>query len=90
MRKFLLSFVFIALVSLIGNAQNKIEKISMTYGEELPEDKQKIVKIIGEHNNKIYALGLKDKEDYFLKVFESASMKPISSNQIVIPQISDR
>lgn len=90
MRKFLLSFVFIALASLIGNAQNKIEKISMTYGEELPEDKQKIVKIIGEHNNKIYALGLKDKEDYFLKVFESASMKPISSNQIVIPQISDR
>lgn len=90
MRKFLLSFVFIALVSLIGNAQNKIEKISMTYGEELPEDKQKIVKIIGEHNNKIYALGLKDKEDYFLKVFESASLKPISSNQIVIPQISDR
>ena len=62
----------------------------MTYGEELPEDKQKIVKIIGESDNKIYAIGLKDKEDYFLKIFDSKSMKLISSNQIVIPQISDR
>ena len=62
----------------------------MTYGEELPDDKQKIVKIIGEYNNKIYALGFKGKEEYFLKVFESSTMKIISSNPIIIPQISDR
>lgn len=90
MKKIVFCFFFFSLSCLNANAQNKIEKINMTYGEELPEDKQKIVKIIGESNNKIYAIGLKDKEDYFLKIFDSKSMKLISSNQIVIPQISDR
>lgn len=85
-----MGFALFVLCSISLNAQNKIDKINMTYGEELPDDKQKIVKIIGEHNNKIYALGFKGKEDYFLKVFESSTMKIISSNPIVIPQISDR
>lgn len=71
-------------------AQNKIEKVSLTYGEELADDKQKIVKIIGESNNKIFALAIKGKEDYFIKIFESGSMKLISSSPIVIPQISDK
>ena len=52
--------------------------------------KQKIVKIIGETGNKIYALGFKEKEDYFLKIFDSKTMKLLSSNPIVIPQISDK
>lgn len=82
-------FLFLA-CGLSSIAQNKIEKINMTYGDELADDKQKIVKIIGESNNKIYALALKDKEDYFLKIFESKAMKMISSNPIVIPQITDR
>jgi hypothetical protein len=90
MKKILLGFAFFVLCGISLSAQNKIDKINMTYGEELPEDKQKIVKIIGEHNNKIYALGFKEKDNYFLKVFESTSMKLISSNAIVIPQISDR
>lgn len=72
------------------SAQNKIEKVSLTYGEELADDNQKIIKIIGENSNKIYALALKGKEDYFIKVFESSSMKLISSNPIVIPKISDK
>jgi hypothetical protein len=62
----------------------------MTYGEELPDDKQKIIKIVGEYNNEIYALALSGKEDYFLKIFESKSMRMISSNPIIIPQITDR
>ena len=85
-----MGFALFVLCSISLNAQNKIDKINMTYGEELPDDKQKIVKIIGEHNNKIYALGFKGKEEYFLKVFESSTMKIISSNPIIIPQISDR
>lgn len=72
------------------NAQNKIDKVSLTYGDELAADNQKIVKIVGESNNKIFALAIKGKEDYFIKVFESGSMKLISSNPIVIPQISDK
>jgi hypothetical protein len=90
MKKILMGFAFFVLCSISLNAQNKIDKINMTYGEELPEDKQKIVKLIGEHNNKIYALGFKEKDNYFLKVFESTSMKLISSNPIIIPQISDK
>lgn len=89
MKKIFMGFALFVLCSISLNAQNKIDKINMTYGEELPDDKQKIVKIIGEHNNKIYALGFKGKEEYFLKVFESSTMKIISSNPI-IPQISDR
>lgn len=85
-----MGFALFVLCSISLNAQNKIDKINMTYGEELPDDKQKIVKIIGEYNNKIYALGFKGKEEYFLKVFESSTMKIISSNPIIIPQISDR
>ena len=90
MKKIFMGFALFVLCSISLNAQNKIDKINMTYGEELPDDKQKIVKIIGEYNNKIYALGFKGKEEYFLKVFESSTMKIISSNPIVIPQISDR
>lgn len=85
---------FILFVLLFGMqfsiAQNKIEKINLTYGEELADDKQKIVKIIGETNNKIFALALKGKDDYFVKTFESGSMKLISSVPVVIPQISDK
>ena len=61
----------------------------MTYGEELADDKQKIVKIIGESNGKIYGLGL-NKDDYFIKIFESKSMKLLSSNAIVIPQMTNK
>ncbi len=42
------------------SAQYKIDKLSMTYGEKITDDKGKIVKIIGETNNKIYSLVLKN------------------------------
>lgn len=90
MKKAFLGFILFVCSSISLNAQNKIDKINVTYGEELPEDKQKIVKIIGETGNKIYALGFKEKEDYFLKIFDSKTMKLLSSNPIVIPQISDK
>jgi hypothetical protein len=72
------------------NAQNKIDKINLTYGEEIPNDKGKIVKIIGEANNKIYTLLLKGKSDYFLKIFDSEKMKQISFNPIVLPELNDK
>ncbi len=84
-------FIIAALLLGIGGmtAQNKLEKVSLTYGEELADDKQKIVKIIGESNNKIFALALK-KDDYFIKTFESSSMKMLTSKPIVIPKMDDR
>ena len=89
MKKTVFVFFFFVLASICSSAQNKIEKINMSYGEELPDDNQKIVKIIGEANNKIYALAL-NKDDYFLKIFESKSMKLLSSNALIIPKISDK
>jgi hypothetical protein len=70
--------------------QNKIENVNLTYGEELPEDGQKIVRIVGETSNKIYALAIKGKDDYYIKTFESASMKILSSNEIKIPDMDDK
>lgn len=72
------------------NAQNKIESVSLTHGVELPDDNQKIVKIIGEANNKIYGLALKGKEDFVIKIFESGSMKQISSNEIKLGNLNDK
>lgn len=71
------------------SAQNKLDKVALTYGEELPDDGQKIVKIVGESNNKIYALAIK-KDDYFVKIFESESMKLVSSKPIVIPEMNGK
>jgi hypothetical protein len=71
------------------NAQNKIDKVALSYGAELPDDKYKIIKIIGEANNKIYALSSK-KDDFVLKIFESSTMKQISSNEIKLPEMNDK
>ena len=89
MKKNVFLFFFFLFTFINLNAQNKIDKISMTYGEELADDKQKIVKIIGESNGKIFGLGL-NKEDYFIKIFESKTMKLLSSNAIVIPQMTNK
>jgi hypothetical protein len=90
MKKITFAFLLFCLSCMSLSAQNKIDKLNMTYGEELPEDNQKIVKIIGESNDKIYALAIAGKEEYFLKIFESKTMKIISSNPIVIPKLEDR
>lgn len=71
-------------------AQYDIENIKITYGTELPDDKVKIVKIFGEHNNKIFALALKGKNDYYIKTFSSGDMKLLSSKLIVLPEIKDK
>ena len=89
MRKFFLGFIFFVCSGISLNAQNKIDKIEMTYGEEITDDKGKIVQIIGEANDKIYTLVLK-KSDYFLKIFDSKAMKQISLNPIILPELGDK
>ncbi len=90
MKKLLIVIVTTLLLVPKINAQYKIDNLSMEYGEEITEEKGKIVKIIGEANNKIYALGLKGKKDYFLKIFSAKEMKLISNNPIVLPEFKDR
>lgn len=90
MKKITFAFLLLVLCGMNLCAQNKIDKLNLTYGVELPDDKQKIVKIIGETGDKIYALAISGKNDFFLKIFESQSMKMISSNPIVIPKHDDK
>ena len=90
MKNNLFKLMFIMFCCINLNAQNKIDKINLTYGEEIADDKGKIVKIIGEANNKIYTLILKGKSDYFLKIFDSEKMKQISLNPIVLPELNDK
>ncbi len=77
-----LKLLVLLLFSFSSNAQYDIENLKIEYGAELPDDKQKIVKILGEANDKIFALALK-KDDYFIKTFEAGSMKMLSSKPIV-------
>jgi hypothetical protein len=85
-----LKVIFFVFFSLNLLAQNKIDKINLTYGEEITDDKGKIIKIIGEANNKIYTLVLKGKSDYFLKIFDSKAMKQIANNPILLPEIKEK
>jgi len=90
MKKLAYLFVALALGSLAANAQNKIENVNITYGKELPDDKQKLVDIIGEANGKIYGLAVKGKDTYVLKIFDSATMGQLSSHEIILPDLDDR
>lgn len=90
MKKSLLAILFFLTSVMVLTAQHKLENISLTYGEELPNDGQKIVKIIGEANNKIYALAIKGKDKFMIKILDSGSMKQISSNLIELPDIKNK
>ena len=89
MKKLVLGFILFVCSGISLNAQNKIDKINMTYGEEITDDSGKIVRIIGEANNKIYTLVMK-KSNYFLKIFDSKTMKQASLNPIELPELNDK
>jgi hypothetical protein len=90
MKKIIFLFFLLELTCIEMHAQNKIDKLDLTYGEEITEEKGKIIKIIGEANNKIYALGLKGKKEYFLKIFSSKEMKLLSNKPIVLPELENK
>lgn len=64
------------------NAQGKLGPITISYGEEIKEDKEKIVRIAGEFNGKIYTLARKGKKKYFLKMFSADKLEVLGSQQI--------
>jgi hypothetical protein len=88
MKKVLLMFLFL-FSGMTLFAQYNFENISMNYGQEIPDPKNKIVKIIGESNGKIYTLAVKG-DDFTIKIFSSDEMKFVSENIIVIPEVKDR
>lgn len=68
-----------------SHAQSKVGPITITHGAEIDQDKEKIIKIAGETNGKIYALALRGKK-YYIKVFSSSDMKLLHNNQVVLPE----
>ena len=70
-------------------SQYKIDNLSFNYGEEILDEKGKVVRIVGEANGFIYAIGNK-KDDFFLKLFTSKEMKMKSNNKIVLPEFKDK
>lgn len=90
MKKLASLFIALFVGSITVNAQHKIDKINVAYGTELPDDKQKLVDIIGEANGKIYGLAVKGKSTYVLKIYDSSTMGQLSSHEIIIPDLDDR
>ncbi|MBC8753296.1 hypothetical protein H2O64_01350 [Kordia sp. YSTF-M3] len=74
--------VLLFLFVLNVNAQGKLGPITISYGEEIKEDKEKIVRIAGELNGKIYTLARKGKKKYFLKMFGADKMEILGTQQI--------
>src|SRR5574343_373901 len=90
MKKLLFVAIFTLLSGInLSQAQYNIENLKLTYGEEITDEKGTIVKIIGESNDKIYAVGLKGK-GYFLKIFTSKEMKLVSNKPIELPEVKDK
>ncbi len=80
---------FVGFLSLSISAQDQFGPITLKYGEEIEDNKKKIVKIAGEANNKIYTLAIKGKK-HFIKVFDANEMKPLSVNEIELPELKDK
>ncbi|MFD2915578.1 hypothetical protein ACFS29_08010 [Psychroserpens luteus] len=70
-------------------AQGELGPITITHGKEIEADKEKIVKIAGEANGKIYTLATKGK-NFYIKVFNSTDMDLISVNEIEMDDFIDK
>lgn len=81
MKHFISACMLLFVVSTMS-AQGKLGPISITYGEEIKEDKEKIVRIAGEINGKIYTLAKKGKKKYLLKMFSSDNMAVIGKQEV--------
>ncbi|MEM6719710.1 MAG: hypothetical protein AAF611_10365 [Bacteroidota bacterium] len=79
--KHIVSTCMLLLAVCIMNAQGKLGPITISYGQEIKENKEKIVRIAGEFNGKIYTLAQKKKK-YFLKMFSSDSMEEIGKQEV--------
>lgn len=88
--KRLLLIPLVLMIFLSGlQAQIKIGPISINHGQEIEEDKEKIIVIAGEANDRIYTLATKGK-NYFIKVFSSAEMELLSVNEVVLDEFNGK
>ncbi|MGS2727648.1 hypothetical protein ACU8DI_13645 [Psychroserpens sp. BH13MA-6] len=75
-------------LSCLVNAQT-IGPISITHGQEIDADKEKIVRIAGEAHGKIYTLAT-TKNNFYIKVFNADDMSLISTNEIEMGDFKDK
>ncbi len=89
MKKKHLIILTIFLISFSIKGQEKFGPITLKYGHEIEDNKQKIVKIAGEANTKIYTLATKGKK-HFIKVFDANEMSVLSINKIELPELKGK
>ncbi len=87
MNKTLFTIALIMLSTFSLSAQ-KVGPITITHGKEIEQDSEKIVRIAGEANNKIYTLAIKGK-DFYIKVFTDG-MELISVNKVELPEFNGK
>lgn len=75
-------------LSCVLHAQT-IGPISIVHGEEIEADKEKIVRIAGETNGKIYTLANRG-DNYFIKIFNSEDMSMISVTEIEMDDFKNK
>jgi len=89
MNKNYLTFAITLLFATIAFSQIQVGDFTFTHGTEIEDNAQKIVRIAGEVDGKVFALANK-KKDYFIKVFKSSDMSLISTNEIDLSSYKDR
>lgn len=86
MKKFICLFVLLTFPLGRLMAQTKIDNITINYGDEISDNKNKIIGIVGEANERIYTTTTNMSEERFIKVFDSKTMKQLSEKRIVMPR----
>ncbi|MEX0995561.1 MAG: hypothetical protein WDZ45_00770 [Flavobacteriaceae bacterium] len=90
MKKITSVLLFLAIAVTSSYAQNRVGDINFRFGEKIEDQKGTIVKIVGETEGRIYALGLKGKKDYYINTFSSEDMSLLSNERLVLPEIKDK
>ncbi len=90
MKKTTLMLLFFTIAISFCYSQNRVGDIEFRFGEKIDDQKGKLVKIIGENSDRIYALGIKGKKDYYINTFSSADMSLLSNELLVLPEVKDR
>lgn len=90
MKKITFLFVLVLFIASASYAQNRVGEIEFSFGEKIDEQRGKLVKIVGETSDRIYALGLRGKKNFYINTFSSEDMSLISNILIELPEINDR
>lgn len=89
MKKILLLTAILCFTVTTVFGQGKIGPISITHGQEIKDDSQKIVRIAAEIDGIIYSLAIKGKK-YFIRTFNSSDMSNLTTEEIVLPELSKK